>query len=270
VFADTFEDKTGLPKIMLDFLKGHRERTSARLTEVGYALVDAKAALIWDDPEPFRRDLPRPASSKSVQVCPAALDFDARHFLVNCPVDLNLNIHLVDGKAPVLENADGPKSTIRPKHIGEMVKIVARQEWRDPRRPILQIITPYVFLSDDVVYINQVPPYLDYADEPLPGVMISGRFPIHIWPRQIMWAFEWHDTTRNLMLRRGRPWFYVRFDTEDPSKSTRLIEAEITPEVQRFLSEIGGVTNYVNRTYSLFERAKRRRPARLLIPKSMP
>jgi hypothetical protein len=83
-----------------------------------------------------------------------------------------------------------------------------------------------------------------------------------------MWAFEWQDTTRNLMLRRGQPWFYVRFDTEDPSKSTRLIEAEITPEVQRYLSEIGGVTNYINRTYSLFDRAKRRRPVRLLIPKS--
>jgi hypothetical protein len=132
-----------VPQTMLNFLKEYRRGAiAAGLTEVGYAIVEAKAALIWDDPEPFRRDLPRPASSKSVQVCPAALDLDARHFIVKCPVDLNLKILLVDGKPPALVSADGAKSTIRPKHIGEMVQVVAPREWRDPRRPILQIITP--------------------------------------------------------------------------------------------------------------------------------
>lgn len=37
--------------------------------------------------------------------------------------------------------------------------------------------------------------------------MISGRFPIHIWPRHLMWTFEWHDTSQDLVLTRGQPWF---------------------------------------------------------------
>jgi hypothetical protein len=78
---------------------------------------------------------------------------------------------------------------------------------------------------------------------------------------------EWHDVSRNLVVRRGQPWFYVRFDTSDPLKATRLVETQITPEIQRYLDEISGATNYVNRTYSLFDRAKKRRPKRLLIPR---
>ncbi|AWN44353.1 hypothetical protein [Methylobacterium durans] len=251
---------------MLGFLKSRLSTPQPRrVAEVGWAIAEAKAALIWDDPEPFRRDLPKPASAKSVQGCPAAIDFDARHIVVRCPVDLNLRIRLEEGKPPALENADGLRSTVRSRHLGQMVSVVSPAEWRHPKRPIIQIVTPYVFLADEVVYLNQVPPYLDYTPEALPGVLISGRFPVHVWPRPLMWAFEWHDTSKNLVLRRGQPWFYVRFDTPDPSKATRLVEAEITPAVQRYIDELSGVTNYVNRTYSLFERARRRRPERLLV-----
>jgi hypothetical protein len=249
------------------FKRKSQAQAARRVTEVGWAITDSKAALIWDDPEPFRRDLPKAASAKSVQGCPAAIDFDARHFMIRCPVDLNLRIRLEEGQAPILENADGARSTIRPKQIGQMVSIVNPAEWRHPKRPILQIITPYIFLADEVAYLNQVPPYLDYLPDPLPGVLISGRFPVHVWPRPLMWAFEWHDTSKNLVLRRGQPWFYVRFDTPDPSRPTRLVEADITAPVQRYIDELSGVTNYVNRTYALFERAKKRRPEQLLVPR---
>ena len=30
-----------------------------------------------------------------------------------------------------------------------------------------------------------------------------------------MWAFEWHDTTKDLILRRGEPLFTVRFEGPD-------------------------------------------------------
>ena len=254
--------------LMFGFLKGKVcPGRGRRVTEVGWAITEAKAAMIWDDPKPFRRDLPKAASAKSVQVCPAAVDFDARHIVVTCPVDLNLRISLEDGKAPVLENVDGVRSSVRTRHLNQMISVVSPAEWRHPKRPILQIVTPYIFLADEVVYLNQVPPYLDHQPEPAPGVLISGRFPVHIWPRPMMWAFEWHDTSKNLVLRRGQPWFYVRFETHDPARATRLVEAEITPPVQRYIDEISGVTNYVNRTYSLFERARQRRPERLLVPR---
>jgi len=246
-------------------LRKLKDVAPSRVVEVGWAVTKTEASVIWDEPTLFRRDLPKPESAKSVEVCPAAIEFDARHFVVPCPVDIQLRIGMDDGKRPTLTNAAGLKSTIRSKHLNQMVALVNRAEWRHPDRPILQFITPYIFLADDPAYINQLPPFLHYPESALPGLQICGRFPIHIWPRHLMWAFEWHDIGKDLVVRRGQPWFYVRFETNDPTHRVRLVEAELTPEVQRYIDSISGVTSYTNRTFSLFDRARARRPKQLLV-----
>jgi hypothetical protein len=249
-----------------------RDRLFARpvsrsVVDVGWLITEDKASMIWDEPRPIRRSGPKPVSAKSVQACPAAIDFDARHFTIACPVDIRLRVELEAGKPPALVNVDGPRSSIRSKALGQMVTLISRAEWRHPDRPILQFVTPYLFVADEAVYINQLPPYLDFVDPAWPGVQICGRFPVHIWPRHLMWAFEWFDTSRELVLTRGQPWFYVRFETQDPTVSVRLHEAVLTPDLARHIEAIRGVTNYVNRTFSLFERAKQRRPKTLLVRK---
>jgi hypothetical protein len=98
-------------------------------------------------------------------------------------------------------------------------------------------------------------------------VQINGRFPIDIWPRALQWAFEWHDMSKDLVLKRGEPLFYVQFEGPDPSASVRLIEAKRTPELMSHIDSITGVTEYVSQTYSLFKNARERRPGRLLFPK---
>ncbi|WGF90565.1 hypothetical protein [Marinivivus vitaminiproducens] len=238
------------------------------VAEVGWALVEDKASLIWEAPEPYRQKLPRASSAKSVQACPAAIDFDARQFVVPAPVDLHLGIGFDEQKRPVLTNLAGERSTIRSKHLNQMIAVVARNEWRHPDRPIIQVITPYLFLADEPVYLNQTPPFMDYARDPWPGVLICGRFPVHIWPRPMMWAFEWYDTSKPLIVRRGQPWFYVRFEPGAPDRALRLVEAELKDDVRRYIASVSGVTNYVNRTYSLFDTAKRRRPKQLLYRKA--
>lgn len=76
----------------------------------------------------------------------------------------------------------------------------------------MQILTPYVFLADEPVYLTQLPPFAHYREPQLPGTLIGGRVPIHIWPRRMMWAFEWYDTSKPIVLTRGEPWFYLRFE----------------------------------------------------------
>ena len=238
-----------------------------RVVDVGWLIDQEKSSIIWDPPRLYLRKMPKPMSVKSVQVCPAAIDFDARHFVINCPIDLHLKVKLSATEPPQLINVPGAQSTVRPKHLGQLVHLISQSEWRDPAKPIVQVTTPFVFVADEVAYINQIPPYLDYIDPPWPGTLIAGRFPVHIWPRHLMWAFEWHDTSKDLILRRGDPWFYARFDTEDPTRPVRVVEAEMTPEVRSYIDSLSGVTNYVNRTFSLFERAKARRPKVLLVKK---
>jgi hypothetical protein len=238
-----------------------------RVVEVGWLLQTDKAGFIWEAPRQFSRTDPAPQHAKSVQMCPAVLDFEARLFEVPCPLDLQLRFKFDEQGQPQLINAAGQQSAIRNKHLRQMIAVVARAEWRHPERPVIQIITPYTFVADEPVYMSQMPPYLAYRDPPLPGVMIGGRLPIHIWPRQMMWAFEWLQPQKDLILRRGEPWFYLRFETEDPTRQVRMVEAELTPALQEYIAGMSAVTNYVKRTFSLFPTARSRRPERLLVRK---
>jgi hypothetical protein len=233
---------------------------------VGWLLQAERTSVIWDAPKPFRPDTEKNPIAKSVAQCPAVLDFDRRYFVVNCPIDLHLRLSNNNGELGIT-NMLFDKSPIRPEALAQMVVFQPQPEWRHPNRPVLQMMTSYVFVSDDPVYINQYPPFLTYSATPRPGVQINGRFPIDIWPRALQWAFEWHDMSKDLVLKRGEPLFYVQFEGPDPSASVRLIEAKRTPELMSHIDSITGVTEYVSQTYSLFKNARERRPGRLLFPK---
>ena len=46
-----------------------------------------------------------------------------------------------------------------------------------------------------------------------------------------MWAFEWQQTEKDSMLRRGEPLFYVHFETRDLARAVQLAEAVRTAEL---------------------------------------
>lgn len=247
--------------------KAETPSTGSRITEVGWLLDADKAALIWDAPRKLSRPTGRTTHAKGVSFCPAVNDHEGRIYEIASPVDIHLRFSRNSHNEPALTNVAGDQSTVRQKHLNQMFVIVNPKEWRDPDRPILQFVTPYAFVADDPVTINQLPPFYHYNANPWPGLPIGGRFPIHIWPRGLVWAFEWYDTSRDLIVRRGDPWFYCSFEIMDPSRHIRLVEAELTPQLRQYMDGIKGVTNFVSRTFSLFEVARQRRPKTLLVRK---
>lgn len=42
-----------------------------------------------------------------------------------------------------------------------------------------------------------------------------------------MWAFECHDTSKDLILKRGEPLFYCQFDSFVPPRTIKLIQAAV-------------------------------------------
>ena len=242
------------------------EPTESRNYTVGWLLKTDDASIIWDTPKPVRMQS-ESADPRSVAQCPSVLDFDRRHFVINCPIDVHLRLNLTAAGMDIT-NVLADKSPIRADALQRWIVFQPRHEWRHPQRPVIQMLTTYVFVSDDPVYVNQYPPFLHYSADKRPGIQIGGRFPIDIWPRALMWAFEWHDTSKDLILRRGEPLFYVRFEGPDPSANVRLVEATKTPELETYMTSITGVSEIVGQTYSLFKTARERRPARLLVPKA--
>ena len=233
---------------------------------VSWFLNQCKAGIIYYPPERVRSADMNKKHAKSASRCPAVINLESRYFAIRCPFDLNLEfVRDKDGK-PALRNLNGESSSIRSNKLREKLHIANESEWRYPGVPTLQLELPYVFIADEPVYMSQISPFMHYAKDPLPGTIFGGRFPINVWPRPLMWAFEWHDTDKPLKVKRGDALFYVTFETMPQDRSVVVTETEVTPELTDYMELISGAVNYVSQTFSLFEAAEERRPSKLISP----
>lgn len=234
---------------------------------VGWLRDLAKGGVLYDPPERVSfRDVNR-GHAKSAARCPAVINLESRYFMVRCPFDLAVGfVRDKDGRAGLVNRA-GAASAIRTNKLNDVLSLVSEGEWRYAGRPTVQLKLPYVFVADEPVYMTQLDAFAHYRKVPLPGTIFGGRFPISVWPRPLMWAFEWHEPERDLVVRRGDPLFYVQFEGEGPERPISLVEAERTPELMAYLDHISGAVNYVNQTFGLFKAAEAARPERLVTPK---
>ena len=234
---------------------------------VGWFLTEDKGALLYDPPERLMFRQTNRTHAKSAARCPAVIQMESRYFVVKCPFDLHIGFARDDKGKPVLINRAGTASPVRSSKLNQVLTLVNEIEWRYPDRPTLQLSLPYCFIADEPVYLTQLGTFAHYRRDSLPGTIFGGRFPVSVWPRPLMWAFEWHEPERDLILKRGEPLFYCQFEGVGPERPVQLVEAVKTPELLAYLDKISGVVNYVNQTFGLFKAAEAIRPAKLLVPK---
>lgn len=235
--------------------------------QVGWLLSEAKSGVVYPAPERVRSVEMNKNHAKSASRCPAIIDMESRHFSVAVPFDLHLRFARDKTGKPGLRNMLGDKSPVRGAVLQKILNVTAEHEWRYADRPTVQISLPYIFVADEPTYMTQLDAFMHYRKTPLPGTIFGGRFPIDVWPRQLMWAFEWHDTSQDLILRRGEPWFYVKFETTPQNRPISLVEAERTDALSDYMAHISAAVNYVNQSFSLFKEAAKVRPKVLLTPK---
>ncbi len=234
--------------------------------QIGWLLTEAKSGVVYYPPERVRSVELNRNHAKSASRCPAIINMESRYFMIRVPFDMHLRfVRDKDGK-PALRNMLGDKSPVRANILNKKLHVTSEKEWRHKDRPTIQVSLPYLFVTDEPTYMTQLSAFMHYAKTPLPGTIFGGRFAIHNWPRPLMWAFEWHDASQDLILKRGDPWFYVQFETMPQDRAVSLIEAENTPELTKYLEHIAASVNYVNQTFSLFKDAERVRPKNLLTP----
>ena len=236
--------------------------------KIGWLLSEERGGVIYDAPARVRSVKMSNHHAKSASRCPAILNLESRYFEVKCPFDLRLGFARDENGKPMLRNLLGQRSPVRSKKLTSFLHLTPEPEWRYPDRPTIQMSLPYVFIADEPVYLSQIAPFMHYRTEPWPGTIFGGRFPIDVWPRPLMWAFEWHDVDKELRLSRGEPLFYCQFETTPQDRPVQLVEAEHTPELDAYLEHISGAVNFVNQTFTLFKTAQERRPETLVIPKS--
>ncbi|GLQ36079.1 hypothetical protein GCM10007939_23630 [Amylibacter marinus] len=235
--------------------------------QVGWMLTETKAGIVYYPPERVRSASMNKGHAKSASRCPAIIDMESRHFVVRVPFDLHLRFSRDKSGKPGLRNILGDKSPVRPSILNKVLHVTKESEWRYADKPSIQVSLPYLFIADEPTYMTQLDAFMHYRKTPLPGTIFGGRFPIDVWPRPLMWAFEWHDIQEDLILKRGDPWFYLKFETTPQNRPVSLVEATSTPELEAYLRHLSSAVNYVNQSFSLFKEAKKVRPAQLLVPK---
>ena len=242
-----------------------RDRRTDRPIRVGWLLDTRQPTFLFEGPRRVTGlAMPDAGTSLDADFDTAQVDEEWHYFEVPCPYALRLKpVPSGEGRFRLVNALTGPE-TISPRLIDQIAVLIEPHLWRDPRRPVVQVATPFRFVADDPLWLTQLPPFNTLAHRTWPGAFVAGRFPVHIWPRSISWAFEWHDPNSELVLEQGAPWFYLKFESEQPMRPLEFVEARMTPELRRFCSGLDGVVHYVNRTFSLFEVAKRRRPEKLL------
>ncbi len=233
-----------------------------RVVVVGWLLDTREAGFIYEAPRPLGSKRVPARAAKALSNCPAVLDVEARYFEIPCPMDLILGLGKTRQGRPGLLNTAGLQSAIEEKQLRQFVELLEPARWRDPRYPVLQVRTPYRFVADEPVWLEQVAAFSHPRKTLWPGLFIGRRLPIDIWPQRLSWTFEWREGDRELVLRRGEPWFYLSFETPDPDRPIRLVEAEMTPELRAHCAGLDEAGRYTDR--DLFDVARRRRPKTLL------
>jgi len=242
--------------------------SKSKSVSVGWLYNDEKSSIVYFPPEKLKPKKLNKEHSKSASRCPAVIGLESRYVQIKCPFDIHIAFERDKNGKPALRNCAGTKSSIRPGKLNQLLTITEENEWRYDNCPIIQLQLPYVFIADEPVYISQIPPIFHYQErDPMPGTIFGGRFPIDIWPRPLMWAFEWHNLEKELILKRGQPLFYCQFEFDSPERNFELVEAQRTNELNDYLDKISAAVNYVDQTFSLFKQAKDIRPTKLLIKK---
>ena len=109
------------------------EPPESRTYTVGWLLNTENASVIWDTPKPVRTES-QSTDPRSVGQCPSVLDFDRRHFAINCPIDVHLRVNLTAGGMDIT-NVLADKSPIRPEALQRWIVFQPKSEWRHPQRP---------------------------------------------------------------------------------------------------------------------------------------
>lgn len=237
--------------------------SSDRFVEIGYVPVHSKSSLAFPPPRVLLSQRLQPLSRRAVQSCPAVNTFENRTIEILAPFSIRLRCVQSDrGKFDVHVIAEGTRLDL--PLVRQFVTVMPREIWRSEEAPVIQVGLPHFFVSDVECFLTQTPAWASESKNVIPGKIISGRFPTHIWPRTLNLAFEWSEQSEDLVLKRGDPCCYLLVEGPNPNLPVRLFPAAMTEELKEYRSRMEDVVKFTSGSFKLFEEAEKVRPSKLV------
>ncbi len=239
--------------------------SATREVLLGWRNSSPQAALAYFKPKPLNQT-ESAALSPLFSGYTQDSDLASRVFVIRSPFNIRIRVRTaLNGQVSFMRIAE-PGGISDPGFRG-LVTPVAATAQRDTETPACQIALNLVVISDEPCSLQLMPPFYAPGFRNWPGSLVCGRFPLQNWPRPLNAVLEWQDKSSDWILKRGDPLIYLIPIYDDPSVYPKIIEAGMTPSVQRHLKRIDDVTSFGRNVGPMFIEAERMRPAKLLIPK---
>lgn len=230
--------------------------------DIGYCLTDPEGGFAFQPPRTVFATRSKPLGTRAIQNCPAVNALERQIAEIPSPVTLRLALEAEDDGPALSVIEQG--TFVQPEKIAEMIALEPMARWRHPKKPVLTLTLPFFFVTDTPAIANLLPPFLAQPMRRWPGTMVARRWPLWIWPETLVWTFEWDRPDDELSLRQGEPLAYALFEFNHPQKRPRLVEAELTPELEEYRAGMAATHHITPDLETVWAEAERRRPMQLL------
>jgi len=227
-------------------------------TKVGWCLYGNEALVAYEAPAPLLPPKDLSVKGNGFLSCPAVRSFTAGIFIVHSPFSIKLRF--TKGKDSFSVRPVYPFTSIAEELIPELVSIEPPSSWRSKRFLVFQIPSPYVFFSDEKLFLEQSHPLLT-DQSAFNWRVVPGKFDIYAWQRPLNWAVEWDTDLGDFEIRVGEPQYILRFYslTDAPVQKISLIKQNLSTEINERIKLTTGITKIRKGVSPLFEKSSQLR-----------
>lgn len=150
--------------------------------------------------------------------CPAFTNYIHGLYVLRSPIDVELSWDATNKVLSTNLGKEASDSFVR-CHWGDFDPVHGR--------PIVALHCAYLFVADQPVNIEFMPPYFEIDNS---FRLIPGTFNIFNWHRPVMPTFEMLNNT--VEIKRGQPLAYIKFRSENLKESFSLVKIQRTEELE--------------------------------------
>lgn len=195
--------------------------------------------MLWFEPEPVLKHIVQERDKHVAYLkCPAFTDVYKNVFMVRSPMDITLSVVRDDkGNCIIREHSQSPEF---------FNDFIMHRTSQNSRFPMASISIGYLLYSEKSVELEVMHPTLSsHISTGMRGIsLIYGKFDISKWIRPLEFAFEIHDDTDRIEIKRGDPLYYFRLHTD---KKVNFVRKDInsTEPIFKIIESSLSVKSYI-------------------------
>lgn len=234
--------------------------------EVGWCLTALESHAAFEQPEKLTLPTDKTKNKRGFLSCPAVRYSLQGVVTIKSPFSLHLKFRKVENAyliTPVY-----PFTSVAQQRLEGMLRLEPKESWRSESVPAIQLPSPYLFVADEFLEVEQFSPSI-VGTTHMNWRVIPGRFNIYGWHRPLNWAIEWDTRCGDLIIKQGEPLYFLRFYNSQAQvvDEIDLVEMQLTDEIKARLASTSGVTGLKRGLVKVMDDAVSKRNAPLVVPK---